>query len=155
MFQLFSGLFIRMFANVSCGCCICLQWFLNVFQTFFASVSDACFKCFIYLILYVTTVTSGCFKNRSGVAHGIHVGSSWQHGPTAGAVAREPDVLGARSLRVRAPSGHQNRRARRSLTPYTGTFWTLAPGLNVRALANPITYTPYHIRIARCQSKLL
>jgi hypothetical protein len=26
--------FIRMFASVSYRCCICLQWFLNVFQTF-------------------------------------------------------------------------------------------------------------------------
>jgi hypothetical protein len=26
--------FIRMFVCVSSGCCICLQWFLNVFQAF-------------------------------------------------------------------------------------------------------------------------
>jgi hypothetical protein len=67
--------FIRMFASVSSGCCICLQWFSNVFQTFFVSVADACFKCFIYFILYVVTIVSGCFKNRSGVAHEIRVGS--------------------------------------------------------------------------------
>jgi hypothetical protein len=95
-----------MFASVSSRCCICLQWFSNVFQAFFVSVSDACFKCFIYFILYVATIVFGCFKNRSGVAHGIRVGSGWRRGPTASAVAREPDVLGARLLRVRAPSGH-------------------------------------------------
>jgi hypothetical protein len=26
--------FIRMFAIVSSGCCVCLQWFLNVFERF-------------------------------------------------------------------------------------------------------------------------
>ena len=28
------GVFIRMFASVSSGCCICLQWFLSVFRHF-------------------------------------------------------------------------------------------------------------------------
>ena len=34
---------------------------------FVSSVSEVCFKCFIYLQMYVTTVASGCFKSRSGV----------------------------------------------------------------------------------------
>jgi hypothetical protein len=33
----------------------------------FVNVSDACFKCFIYLQMYVASV-SGCFKSRLGVA---------------------------------------------------------------------------------------
>jgi hypothetical protein len=43
-----------------------LQWF--------ASVSDTCFKCFICLQTYITTA-SGCFKSRSGVAHGMRMRS--------------------------------------------------------------------------------
>jgi hypothetical protein len=65
--------------------------FAMVFKCFsgvFASVSDACFKCFIYLLLYVATVVSGCFKNRSRVAHGMRVGSVRRREPAAGALAR-------------------------------------------------------------------
>ena len=32
------GVFIRMFARVSSGCCICLQWFSNDFLDVLASV---------------------------------------------------------------------------------------------------------------------
>jgi hypothetical protein len=32
------------------------------------SVLDTCFKCFIYLQMYVANVSSGCFKSRSSVA---------------------------------------------------------------------------------------
>jgi hypothetical protein len=52
-----------------------LQWLYtyvcNSFTCFsgvFASVSYACFKCFISLHTYVANVASGCFKSRSGVA---------------------------------------------------------------------------------------
>ena len=45
-----------------------LQWFSSVFQVFFATVSDACFKCFICLQPYVASVVSRCFESRSGVA---------------------------------------------------------------------------------------
>jgi hypothetical protein len=31
-----------------------------------ASVSNACLKCLIYLLLYIESVESGCFKSRSG-----------------------------------------------------------------------------------------
>jgi hypothetical protein len=41
-----------------------LQWFSSVF----ASVSDACFKCFISLQMYIACVAFGCFKSRSGIA---------------------------------------------------------------------------------------
>jgi hypothetical protein len=43
----------------------------NGFQLFsgvFLSVSEACFKYFLYLQTYITTVIFGCFKSRSGVA---------------------------------------------------------------------------------------
>jgi hypothetical protein len=53
-------------ANVLSGylriCC-------NGFQVFHASVSDACFKCFICLQTYVANVSSECFKSRSAIAH--------------------------------------------------------------------------------------
>jgi hypothetical protein len=60
---------------VSGICCKCFIWmlcmFYMVFKCFsyvFASVLDACFKCFICLQMYVASVTSRCFKSRSGVA---------------------------------------------------------------------------------------
>jgi hypothetical protein len=34
--------------------------------TYVVSVSDACLKCFICLLLYVVSVVSRCFKSRSG-----------------------------------------------------------------------------------------
>jgi len=55
-------------ASVLSGCCVYLQWF-QVFSCVFASVSYACFKCFICHHTYVASVVSKCFKNRSGVAH--------------------------------------------------------------------------------------
>ena len=60
--------FICMFASVSSGCCICLQWFFKCFLGAFVNVSYACFKCFICFLLHVATVAFGCFKSRSGVA---------------------------------------------------------------------------------------
>jgi hypothetical protein len=48
--------------SVLFGCCLCFcNGFLNVLGVF-ASVSDVCFKCFIYLRIYVANVLSGCFK---------------------------------------------------------------------------------------------
>jgi hypothetical protein len=51
-------------------CCVYLQWLSSVFSVFFASVSGVYFNCFICLLMYAASVTSGCFKNRSGIAHG-------------------------------------------------------------------------------------
>jgi hypothetical protein len=45
-----------------------LQWLSSVFLVCFTSVSDACFKCFICLHTYVTSVPYKCFKSRSDVA---------------------------------------------------------------------------------------
>jgi hypothetical protein len=66
--------------------------------------------------LYVATDVSGCFKSRSVVAHGMCVGSGqWRgrhlgrRGTTTGALPREPDVLDARSLPVRAASGRASK----------------------------------------------
>ena len=65
------------------GCCICFTHMLKIFYVdvvyvcngfkcffsgVFASVSDACFKCFICLRMHVVNVLSGCLKNRSDVA---------------------------------------------------------------------------------------
>jgi hypothetical protein len=60
-----------------------LHMFAMVFKCFscvFASVSDTYFTCFIYLLLYVATVASGCFKSRSSIAHGMRLGSGQQRG---------------------------------------------------------------------------
>jgi hypothetical protein len=112
-----------------------LHMFALVFKCFsgvFVSVSDACFKCLIYLLLYVATVASGCFKSRSGVTHGIRVESGrrrgWRSGQrgrcpggaghTAGALSHEPNALCARLL------------------PLRGSVRTLTPRTDVRALAS-------------------
>jgi hypothetical protein len=47
-----------------------LIYFLGIF----INASDTCFRCFICLLLYVATIVFGCFKSKSGVAHGIRVG---------------------------------------------------------------------------------
>ena len=113
----------QVFRTYVCKCFIqMLYMFAMVFKSFsgvFVSVSDARLKCFICLILYVATVASECFKSRSGVAHGMRVGTGllreqrsgqrgrrleWR-GSTAGALTHEPDTLGARSLPARAASG--------------------------------------------------
>jgi hypothetical protein len=77
--------------------------FAVVFKCFsgvFASVSDACFKCLIYLLLYVATVASGYFKSRSGVAHRIRVGSGGGEDDVRGSVG---DVRVAQAtLKVRS-----------------------------------------------------
>ena len=47
-----------------------LHMFCNGFASVlgvFANVSDACFKCFIFLQTRVAKVSSGCFKSRSGI----------------------------------------------------------------------------------------
>jgi hypothetical protein len=73
-----------------------------VFQTVVSSVPSI-------FLLYAAIVASGCLKSRWGVAYRMHVESSWrcrqrpgQHGATTSAFYREPNVLGARSLSVRA-----------------------------------------------------
>jgi hypothetical protein len=48
-----------------------LRIFTMVFKCFsgvFASVSDVCFKYFIYFWTYIVNIASGCFKTRSSVA---------------------------------------------------------------------------------------
>jgi hypothetical protein len=47
-------------ASVLSRYCVCLSVFC---------------KCFIYLYTYAASVVSGCFKSRSGVAHGIRLES--------------------------------------------------------------------------------
>jgi hypothetical protein len=58
--------------------------FAMVFKCFL-SVSETCFKCFICLQTYVARVAGGCFKSRSGVAHGICVrnGMGYERSPRA------------------------------------------------------------------------
>jgi hypothetical protein len=68
-------------------CCICFAHmckgdvayvcnrFQENFQVFFASVLEACFKCFICLQTYVASVAFGYFKSRLSVAYLMHMGS--------------------------------------------------------------------------------
>jgi len=65
-----------------------------MFLGVFASVLDACFKCFICLLLYVVIIASGFFKNRSGVVHGIRVVSNRRRGQRSGQRGRRPGRRG-------------------------------------------------------------
>jgi hypothetical protein len=64
MLHMFTHMLHVFYLDVVYGC--------NGFQVFsgvfFSSVSEACFKCFICLQMYVTTIVYGCFKSRLGVA---------------------------------------------------------------------------------------
>jgi hypothetical protein len=64
---------------------------LKCFSGVFATVLDVCFKCFICLLFVCCTVASRCFKNKSSVAHGMHVGSERRCGDFWGGVG---DVRG-------------------------------------------------------------
>jgi len=69
--------FICMFISVSSECCICLQWFSNVFQAF-SQVFQTLVSSVLFVFFYVATVASGYFKSRSDVTHGMRVGSGWR-----------------------------------------------------------------------------
>jgi hypothetical protein len=71
------------------------------FSSVFASVSDACFKCFTCLLCMLQLLHLDVSKGRSGVAHGIRVGSGWRcerrlvrRRPAIRALAHKPDALG-------------------------------------------------------------
>jgi hypothetical protein len=53
--------------SVLSGCCVYFTMAFKCFLYVFASVSDACFKYFIYLQTYVASVASACFKSRPDV----------------------------------------------------------------------------------------
>jgi hypothetical protein len=97
--------------GISYVCCKCFIWMLQVFHLdvacvlqWFSSVFRCFHKCFrrlfqvFHLLSFIcSTVASECFKCRSGVAHGMRVGSGWRrgqrlrrHGPAAGALAHSP-----------------------------------------------------------------
>jgi hypothetical protein len=57
------------------GRCVCSNRF-QVFLGVFASVSDACFKCFICLLLYIINVASECFRSIMV----LHMGCAWKVG---------------------------------------------------------------------------
>ena len=105
----------------------CFIWMLHmhamVFKCFsrrFRKCFRHCFKCFICIPLYITTVVSGCFKSESmcytwDVREKRSVTrmtskTAWVTSETAQTTTRalvhELDTLGARSLTVRARSGH-------------------------------------------------
>ena len=81
LFSMFYLFFRRMLQVCLSECCICFTHMLQVFYLMlnmfamvssvlgvFASVLDACFKCFIGLKTYVASVASGCFESRLSVA---------------------------------------------------------------------------------------
>jgi hypothetical protein len=106
--------------------------FAMVFKSFlgvFTSVLDACFKCFICLFFCMLQLLH---LDVSKVDHVLHIECPWKadgawmtfgaawatsgvRGPIAGALAREPHVLGARFLPVWAVSGrwHPDRTSER------------------------------------------
>jgi hypothetical protein len=67
--------FIRMFTSVSSGCCICMQWFSNVFLGVFASVLDTVLSVSSVLFYMLQLLHLDVLKVDRGVAHGMRVGS--------------------------------------------------------------------------------
>jgi hypothetical protein len=72
---MFHLLFRHMLQVCLSRCCICFIHMLRVFfldvayvLQWFSSISNACFKRFIYLHTCVASVVSRCFKSRLGVA---------------------------------------------------------------------------------------
>jgi hypothetical protein len=75
----------------------------NGFQVFlgvFASVLEACFKCFICLQIHVASIASVCFKGRSDIVHAMRVGTRRGHECAAWS------MLGWRGPRVGAQTQH-------------------------------------------------
>jgi hypothetical protein len=81
-----------MFASVSSGCYICLQWFLNVFRRFCKCLKHLFQLFYLSFFLYVITIAS------IGRCLGLRGRHPERRRPTAGALTLEPDALGARSL---------------------------------------------------------
>jgi hypothetical protein len=75
--------FIRMFASVSSGCCICLKRFQMFFRR---CVSDACLKCFICPFFMLQLL----HLDVSNVDLVFHMGCAWKE---AGCVGR-PELHG-------------------------------------------------------------
>jgi hypothetical protein len=88
-------MFHKYVASVLSKRCVCLHWFSTVFQVFFASVLEACFKCSICLQRNVASVAFRYFKSRSGVAHGMHVGSGRESELSPHAIRQRGDVRAA------------------------------------------------------------
>jgi hypothetical protein len=63
-----------------------VQWF-EVFLGVFTSVSDACFKYFIFLHMYIVSIASECFKSRLSDA-GKHSGGTGPYEPQTWASRR-------------------------------------------------------------------
>jgi hypothetical protein len=110
-----------------------LHIFAMVFKCFlgiFASVSDACLKCFIYLLLYVATIAFRCFKSRSSV-----------HWDARGKRPAAQTTFGAAWAMSRVAQDHywcapsRVQRVRCSFAPCANSIRTLAPRSDV---ANPI-----------------
>jgi hypothetical protein len=93
MFQVFH----TMFASVTCGCCICLNGFQMFFRRF-RKCFRRLFQVFLCLLLYVTNIAFGCFKSRSGITHGMHVGSGGGTDNVQGDVQGSVGPLLVRSL---------------------------------------------------------
>jgi hypothetical protein len=51
------------------GCCVCFEMTFQVFSRCFLNVSNAYFNCFICFQTLVASVSSRCFKSKSGVTH--------------------------------------------------------------------------------------
>jgi hypothetical protein len=133
VFYLFFRHMLHMFhtyvSSILSGRYVMFAIVLKCFSGVFASVSETCFKCFIYLLLYVASIVSECFKTRLGcctwdVRRNREVARAVSHawsgsagevraaGPTAGALARKSDVAGplARLLHGHRPRASASNR---------------------------------------------
>jgi hypothetical protein len=62
---------------------------LKCFSSAFVSVSDACFKCFICLQMYVVGAVSRCFKKKIRM---LYTGYAWKAGGGASGPAQNTGV---------------------------------------------------------------
>jgi hypothetical protein len=127
-----SLMFHLFFSNICCKCdyldviyvshiyCKCFIWMLYMFAMVFNCFCK-CFRCmfqvFHCLFFYVASVVFGCFRSRSGVAHGIPVGSERGSERSsdgrrsggadgAGTVKRRPGSADPRMEKPTAATGH-------------------------------------------------
>jgi hypothetical protein len=105
IFQVFSVVFVRMFASVLSRCCICLQCFSDVFQTLVSSVSSVSF-CMLQLLHRDVSNVDRVLHNRyaweaTDDADDVWGGVGDARGSAGPLLMRslashEPDTLGAR-----------------------------------------------------------
>jgi hypothetical protein len=103
-----ASVFIWMLHMFSHICCKCFIWMLCMFFKCFCMCFRRMFQTFHLSFLYVASVASECLKSRSGVTHGIRMGS-WrgrERSPRVTFGGAGPHAA-ARQRRRRAMSGRR------------------------------------------------